>query len=241
MGYFTDEELPEKLTDEEIRKYIEKYQLGYVSARNVVWEHNLKLLLFVANKFGNTGYDFEELVEVGLFGLLKSIDTFNLSKDNKFSTYAARCISNEILTFLRVNQKYKYNINIDEILLRYQNSEEFYNETEFLYDDSSDFVLDYEDAEVYRVVREVVENLPSREREIIMLHFGFYNGKIYTQKQIAKKLGISQGRISRLEKKILEGIREKLLSYGVIDVLESDLVLSKELSYGIEDTKRYYN
>lgn len=243
MNYFNfkeEDKLPEILTDAEIRECFEKYQLGYVSAKNVISEHNLRLLLFVAKRFRNTGYDFEELVSVGAIGLLKSIDTFNLSKGRKFSTYATRCIENEILMFLRVNQKHKYNKSFDEIISSDQDGSELKIE-DILNDNSSNFVLDYEDAEMYRIVREIVEKLPDREKEIIMLHFGFYDGRIYTQQQIKKKLNISQAQVSRLEKKILEKIKRKLISYKVIDVLESDPFSGKELSYDIEDKKRYYN
>lgn len=240
FNFKEEDELPKILEDDKIREYFEEYQSGYVTAKNLIAEHNLKLVYFITKKFMNTGYDFEELVSVGTIGLLKSIDTFNLSKGIKFSTYATRCIENEILMFLRKNKKHKCNKSFDEIISRDQTGKVLKIE-DILYDDSSDFVLDYENLEIYRVVREVVENLPDREKEIIMLYFGFYDGRIYTQKQISKKLGVSQAQISRLKMIILEKIRKKLISYRVIDVLESDSVSNKELLYGIEDTKRYYN
>lgn len=214
---FVDSNLPAPLTRDQICEYFKKYQLGDESAKDII-SHNIRLVIYQAKKFINTDYDMEDLVSIGIMGLIKSIDTFDLSKNIKFITYASRCINNEILMFLRKNKKHLSVKSLEAPITTDYDGNELKIE-DVLKDDNLDFVSDYENTETSAIIRRIVEELPNREKEIIMLHFGFYDDKIYTQKQIAEKLNISQSYISRLISKIVKSIGKKLLDEDVIDVV----------------------
>lgn len=215
---FVDSNLPSPLTKDQIYEYFNKYQLGDESAKNIIISHNIRLVIYIAKRFINTSYDMEELVSIGLIGLLKSVDTFDLSKNIEFATYASRCINNEILMFLKKNKRHLSNKSLEDPVITDYDGNALKIE-DILNDDNSDFVSDYENTETYEIIRKIVEELPDGEKEIIMLRFGFYDDKIYTQKQIAEKLNISQSYISRLISKIVKKIGKKLLDEAVIDVV----------------------
>lgn len=182
------------------------------SARNKLVEHNLRLVVYIAKKFDNTGVGVEDLISIGTIGLMKAINTFNPAKNIKLATYASRCIENEILMYLRRNSKTKMEVSIDEPL----NVD--WDGNELLLSDilgtGEDVIFRDIEREVDRkMLRKALETLSEREQKIIRLRFGIgsVQGKELTQKEVADRLGISQSYISRLEKKIMKRLKKEIL------------------------------
>ena len=178
-------------------------------ARDILIEHNLRLVAYIAKRFENTGANIEELISIGTVGLVKAITTFNSDKNIKLATYASRCIENEILMFIRKASSRKKEISIDEPLSVDWDGNELLL-SDILGSDSDVVTKDMEEAEERRIVREAVSDLSDRERIIVELRFGLGGGKELTQKEVADALGISQSYISRLEKKIMSRLRKKI-------------------------------
>lgn len=181
-------------------------------ARNTLVEHNLRLVVYIAKKFDNTGVGVEDLISIGTIGLMKAINTFNPEKNIKLATYASRCIENEILMYLRRNNKTRMEVSIDEPL----NVD--WDGNELLLSDilgtSEDIIYRDIEREVDRkLLRKALETLTEREQTIIKLRFGIGNamGEEMTQKEVADYLGISQSYISRLEKKIMKRLKKEIL------------------------------
>jgi RNA polymerase sporulation-specific sigma factor len=178
-------------------------------ARDMLIEHNLRLVAYIAKRFENTGANIEELISIGTVGLVKAISSFNSDKNIKLATYASRCIENEILMFIRKSTTHKREISIDEPLSVDWDGNELLL-SDILGSDSDIVTKDMEAEEEKRIVREAVSNLNDRERIIIELRFGLDGNKEMTQKEVADALGISQSYISRLEKKIMSHLRKKI-------------------------------
>lgn len=199
--------LPPPLSPEE-----EELLLSHVEseeARSLLIEHNLRLVVYVAKRFENTGAGIEELISIGTVGLLKAVSTFNREKNIKLATYASRCIENEILMFIRKSQTRKREVSMDEPLsVDYDGNELLLADVLGAENDSvSGKILEEEERQI---VRAAVRELSGREREIVTLRFGLDGGEEMTQKEVADALGISQSYISRLEKKIMERLRHKI-------------------------------
>ena len=188
---------------------------GDERARKVLIEHNLRLVVYIAKKFDNTGVGVEDLISIGTIGLIKAINTFNPGKNIKLATYASRCIENEILMYLRRNNKTKLEVSIDEPL----NVD--WDGNELLLSD----ILGTEEDTIYRDIEQEVERklllkaisrLSCRERTIIRMRFGIgtRDGEEKTQKEVADMLGISQSYISRLEKKIMQRLKKEMVKYS---------------------------
>ncbi len=178
-------------------------------AREILIEHNLRLVVYIAKRFENTGAGLEDLVSIGTIGLIKAIQTFRAEKNIKLATYASRCIENEILMYIRKHAGAKAEISIDEPL----NTDWDGNElllSDILGTDEDAISFEIEQMEERRAIRRAVATLEPREREIIELRFGLGGKKELTQKEVAERLGISQSYISRLEKKIIARLREEL-------------------------------
>jgi len=201
--------LPKPLTKNEIYDLFNKKSQGDVFARETIINHNIRLVLYeVINRFKTVNYDKNDLVSIGIIGLIKAVDTFNTLKKNEFVTYASHCIDNEILMFLR---KIKYNQNVmslDEPIGFNKEGDEFIL-SDVLSDDV-DIESNYIENELYQSVRNLVTNLPYRDREIVIMYFGFNNDNRYTENEIAKKLELSQSYVSRLIKKIVKKLKEGL-------------------------------
>ncbi|MCI5582940.1 MAG: RNA polymerase sporulation sigma factor SigK [Anaeroplasma sp.] len=201
--------LPEPLSDEEERKYVLECMNGSIEARNYLVEHNMRLVVFIAKRFESPKVLFEDLISIGSMGLIKGVETFRLDKNIKLGTYASRCIENEILMFLRKISKQKVEISLDEPL----NIDGDGNELLL-----SDVIATPEPHALDEVLKDekeklmyqAVERLKPREREIIVMRFGLYNTKEYTQKEVADALGISQSYISRLEKRIMVKLKDDI-------------------------------
>lgn len=208
--------LPPPLANEEVYRLIQEINDGSMDAREKLITHNIRLLLYeVTNKFKNVDYDKKDLVSIGSIGLLKAINTFDLTKGVEFSAYATKRINYEILMFLRKLKKNQIVDSIDRVVFKDKDGSEI-KLGDRLYD-SSDFIEDYEKTEIHKIIRELVKQLPNRDKEIIMLYFGFYDDKIYTQKEIGNKLHLSQVHISRLISKIIEKLRKQLERIDVIE------------------------
>ena len=202
------ESLPSPLEKEEEQKLIGL--LGEdPSVRDTLVEHNLRLVVYIAKKFENTGINIEDLISIGTKGLIKAINTFRADKSIKLATYASKCIENEILMFIRKTAGLRQEVSIDEPL----NVDKDGNElllSDILGSEEDSVFSSIELEEDRRTVRQALERLDRRERIIIELRFGLDGGKEHTQKEVADMLGISQSYISRLEKKILDRLKEEM-------------------------------
>ena len=200
--------LPPPLSREEEIEMISK--LGEEdSARQILIEHNLRLVVYIAKRFDNTGAGLEDLVSIGTIGLIKAINTFKADKNIKLATYASRCIENEILMYIRKNSGTRAEVSIDEPLnVDWDGNELLLSDILGSEDDSISYEI--EQFEERMAVRRAVESLEPREREIIELRYGMSGKKEMTQKEVADRLGISQSYISRLEKKILARLRAQI-------------------------------
>ncbi len=180
-------------------------------AKATLIEHNLRLVVYIAKKFDNTGVGVEDLISIGTIGLIKSINTFNPGKNIKLATYASRCIENEILMYLRKNNKAKVEVSIDEPLNVDWDGNELLL-SDILGTDEDVIYKDIENEAERRLLLQAVNKLPERERTIIGLRFGLdtEDGEEMTQKEVAALLGISQSYISRLEKKIIGRLKKEM-------------------------------
>ncbi len=183
-------------------------------AREKLIAHNLRLVVYLAKKFENTGVGVEDLISIGTIGLIKGINTFNPEKKIKLATYASRCIENEILMYLRRNNKTKLEVSIDEPLNVDWDGNELLL-SDILGTDEDIIYRDMENEAEMKLLRLAVDRLDAKERKIIELRFGINqkNGKEMTQKEVADVLGISQSYISRLEKKIMLRLKKEILKF----------------------------
>ena len=179
---------------------------GDLFARDKLIEHNLRLVVFLAKKYENTGVDLEDLVSIGSIGLIKAINTFSSNKNIKLATYASRCIDNEILMYLRKNKKVKSEVSIDQALSLDSDGNELHLEDIIgTPKDEITKTLEKEDDKEL-MIREILRLRP-RDREIMILRYGLLGSEEFTQKEVADKLGISQSYISRIEKKVIRRLK----------------------------------
>lgn len=209
------EVLPAPLDSEEENDMINSLEGENASrARAALIEHNLRLVVYIAKKFDNTGVGVEDLISIGTIGLIKAINTFNRDKNIKLATYASRCIENEILMYLRRNNKTKLEVSIDEPLNVDWDGNELLL-SDILGTDEDVIYRDVENQVERKLLRKAISKLGEREKTIIMLRFGLNkpNDTEMTQKEVADHLGISQSYISRLEKKIMKRLKKELVTY----------------------------
>ena len=203
------DKLPPPLEEEEERRTIIKANKGDINAKNKLIEHNLRLVVFLAKKYENTGYDIEDLVSIGSIGLIKGINTYKLDKNIKLATYASRCISNEILMFLRKNKKRRGEISFEDALNYDSEGNELHLED--ILGTEIDYVPnEYEKIFNKEILTREIDTLDDREKEIMTLRYGLNNTEEFTQKEVAEKLGISQSYISRIEKKVIRKLKQTL-------------------------------
>ena len=182
------------------------------ASKAVLIEHNLRLVVYIAKKFDNTGIGVEDLISIGTIGLIKSINTYNREKNIKLATYASRCIENEILMYLRRNNKTKMEVSIDEPLNVDWDGNELLL-SDILGTDEDVIYKDLEKEAERKLLKKAIEQVHDREKLIIRLRFGLGNrsGKEMTQKEVADYLGISQSYISRLEKRIMKRLKKEMM------------------------------
>lgn len=203
--------LPPPLTPEEEEQVLNKLASGDESVRQILVEKNLRLVVYIAKKFENTGIGIEDLISIGTIGLMKAINTFNTDKNIKLATYASRCIENEILMFLRKTSRIKGEVSIDEPLNQDGDGNELLL-SDILGTDEDVTSRGIEDEVDKTLLRASMEKLNKREKHIMELRFGFNTGNEKTQKEVADMLGISQSYISRLEKKIISKMKKDIMS-----------------------------
>lgn len=204
----SSEALPPPLTAPEEARLLGDLSHGEAAARGVLIERNLRLVVYIARKFENTGVGIEDLVSIGTIGLIKAVNTFNVEKKIKLATYASKCIENEILMYLRRNSRTRSEVSFDEPL----NVD--WDGNELLLSDvlgtENDLIYKPLEDEVDRsLLRRALAKLNTRERRIMELRFGLADGTERTQKEVADSLGISQSYISRLEKRIIKRLRKE--------------------------------
>lgn len=207
--------LPAPLEAEEETAVIEK--LGTETddaAKKTLIEHNLRLVVYIAKKFDNTGVGVEDLISIGTIGLIKAINTFNPMKNIKLATYASRCIENEILMYLRRNNKTKLEVSIDEPLNVDWDGNELLL-SDILGTEEDTIYRDLETEVERKLLMKAINRLSSREKTIVQMRFGIgtKDGEEKTQKEVADILGISQSYISRLEKKIMQRLKREIVRY----------------------------
>ena len=203
------ENLPAPLSKEREEAVLKKIEKGDFSERELLVVHNLRLVVYIARKFENTGIGIEDLVSIGTIGLIKAVNTFCPTKKIKLATYASRCIENEILMYLRKTANRKNELSIDEPLNVDWDGNELLL-SDILGSDSDSVNRNIEMEDEKNQLLKVVSRLQEREKQIMTMRFGLFGSKEYTQKQVADLLGISQSYISRLEKRIIEKIKTEL-------------------------------
>ena len=202
--------LPPPLKGAQEQAALEALEQGDEGAKQALVEHNLRLVVYIARRFENTGINIEDLISIGTIGLMKAIGTYRLEKKIKLATYASRCIENEILMYIRKTANQKTEISLDEPI----NMDGEGNElllSDILGTDEDTISRPLEEDVDKKVLHQVLETLPPREQEIVFLRYGLEGHKELTQKEVAQTMGISQSYISRLEKRILQRLRKEFL------------------------------
>ena len=201
--------LPPPLEEKEELEYLIKAQKGDEEARNKLIEHNLRLVVFIAKKFENCRETLEDLVSIGSIGLIKGINTYKVDKNIRLATYASRCISNEILMFIRKNKKRNKDISLEDALTYDGEGNELHLED--IVGTSEDLVQkEYEKMVDIDCLKKFIETLSERDKKIMIMRYGLNKGEEYTQKEVASMLGISQSYISRIEKKVIKKLKNVL-------------------------------
>lgn len=204
-----NEALPNPLSTEEELILINEVANNNLVAKQKLIEHNLRLVVYIAKKFENTGMEMEDLISIGAIGLIKAVQTYKYDKKIKLATYASRCIENEILMQLRKNNKIKAEVSLDEPLSGDGDGNELLIE-DILYDERQTLGKDMERSSEQQILWEIINKLGTREKEIMVMRFGLLGGGEKTQKEVADELGISQSYISRIEKKILGKMKKDI-------------------------------
>ena len=202
--------LPPPLKGQEEQLALEALERGEEAAKQRLVEHNLRLVVYIARRFENTGIHLEDLISIGTIGLMKAIDTYRLDRKIKLATYASRCIENEILMYIRKTAREKSEVSLDEPI----NMDGDGNELllgDILGTDEDVVFKPLEEAVDLSVLRQSLRGLPQRERELINMRYGLEGCRELTQKEAAQKMGISQSYISRLEKRILLRLRKDFI------------------------------
>lgn len=200
------DKLPEPLTKEDEYFYVLKSMEGDEFARSKLIEHNLRLVVFLAKKYENTGIDLEDLVSIGTIGLIKGINTYKMDKNIKLATYASRCIDNEILMYLRKNKKRRSEVSFEDSLSYDSEGNELHLE-DILGTDADIVTKRLEDETDKRLLYQEIDKLNDRDKQIMILRYGLYGKEEMTQKDVAELLGISQSYISRIEKKVIRRLK----------------------------------
>ena len=202
--------LPPPLKGQEEQAALEALEQGDEGAKQRLIEHNLRLVVYIARRFENTGVNLEDLISIGTIGLIKSIGTYRRDKNIKLATYSSRCIENEILMYIRKTASQKAEVSLDEpINMDYDGNELLLSD--ILGTDEDMILRPMEDDVDLCVLRQALSELPEREQQIIYMRFGLCGQQELTQKEVAEKLGISQSYISRLEKRIMLRLRKELI------------------------------
>lgn len=219
LGFFRDQGifyiggsdvLPPPLKGDQELDALQRLEQGDENAKQQLVEHNLRLVVYIARRFENTGINLEDLISIGTIGLIKAIGTYRLDKKIKLATYASRCIENEILMYIRKTSNQKAEVSLDEPINMDCDGNELLL-SDILGTEEDMILRPLEDDVDLCVLRQALRELPEREREIILMRFGLEGRKELTQKEVAQKMGISQSYISRLEKRIMQRLKKEFL------------------------------
>ncbi len=202
--------LPPPLKGEEEQNALEALEQGDENAKRRLVEHNLRLVVYIARRFENTGTSLEDLISIGSIGLIKAISTYRRDKNIKLATYASRCIENEILMHIRKTSNQKVEVSLDEPINMDCDGNELLL-SDILGTDEDVVMRPLEEDVDLCVLRQALRELPEREREIVLMRFGLEGRKELTQKEVAQKMGISQSYISRLEKRIMLRLKKEFI------------------------------
>lgn len=202
--------LPPPLPREEETELLERMIAGEESVRSVLIERNLRLVVYIAKRFDNTGVNIEDLISIGTIGLIKAVNTFRPEKNIKLATYASRCIENEILMYLRKNSKERTEVSFDEPLNTDWDGKELLL-SDVMGTDDDVVMRPIEEATDRQILHTAVQKLSPREQDIITMRFGLGGRQELTQKEVADRMGISQSYISRLEKRIIHRLRREII------------------------------
>ena len=201
---------PPPLKGQQEQDALEALEQGDEQAKQLLVEHNLRLVVYIARRFENTGINIEDLISIGTIGLMKAVSTYRLEKKIKLATYASRCIENEILMYIRKTANQKTEISLDEPINMDCDGNELLL-SDILGTDEDAISRPLEEDVDKTVLRQALQTLPPREQEIVFLRFGLEGRRELTQKEVAQTMGISQSYISRLEKRILQRLRKEFL------------------------------
>ena len=202
--------LPPPLKGEEERRALEALEQGDDAARQTLVEHNLRLVVYISRRFESTGINLEDLISIGTIGLIKAIGTYKPDKKIKLATYASRCIENEILMHIRKTANQKAEVSLDEPINMDGDGNELLL-SDILGTEDDMILRSLEEDVDLRVLRQALRELPGREREIVLMRYGLEGRKELTQKEVARKMGISQSYISRLEKRIMQRLKKEFI------------------------------
>ncbi len=217
-GSYSNEVFPDPLSSEEEEECIKKKEEGDLDARNKLIEHNLRLVAHIVKKFDQRPGDVDDLISIGTIGLIKGVDSFSSSKGVKITTYCARCIENEILMYFRSNNKYSRDVSINEAVGFDKDGNEIAIQ-DVLKSPKVDFVEDINIKDNIILLKKYLEILQPREKEILVRRYGLFNQEEETQKEIAKKLGISRSYVSRIEKRALTKILREFIKDEKYDII----------------------
>lgn len=210
---YSNNSFPDPLTKEEEDLYVEKAKLGDKEARSKLIEHNLRLVAHIVKKYDNKNEDTDDLISIGTIGLIKGVDSYSKKKNTRLTTYAARCIENEVLMYFRNNKKRSKDISINESVGFDKEGNEI-TILDILKTPAPDFALDIHKENNIADLKTYFTVLTDREKEIITARYGLDNNDEITQKEIAKKLGISRSYVSRIEKRALTKILREFLKHN---------------------------
>jgi len=211
VSYIANNTFPQPLSEEEESKYLQLLMQGNEEARNTLIERNLRLVAHIVKKFDNTGEDTDDLISIGTIGLIKAINNYNLEKGTRLSTYAARCIENEILMHLRYIKKMRAEVSLYEPVGVDKEGNEI-NFIDILGTDSEVVSEIVENLFERKILIEKVKKLNNREKIVLEMRFGLTDGSRKTQREIAKKLGISRSYVSRIEKRAISKLTKEILA-----------------------------
>lgn len=243
-GLFMDGYIvPETLPQERVYELLAKMETGDKKSKEELAKHNIRLVLYeVTHRFQSVEYDKKDLVAIGNIGLMKALTTFDKTKKVKFSTYATRCVDNEILLFLRSLKKNQNVDSLNKVVKKDENGNEMTIEDTLM--DKTDIIKEYEEKDTYRIIRQLVSELPKQEREIVKLYFGF-SSDVHTQKEIANKLSIAQASVSNKIAKVVRNIGNQLQQIGIIELKTKDNKMTYEEETQKEDINlemyKYFN
>ncbi len=196
------------LTTEEETDYLKRLEMGDLEARNKLIEHNLRLVAHIVKKYNNLERDVEDLISIGTIGLIKAVDTYDVSKGNKLVTYASRCIENELLMLFRKEKKNAKDVSIYEPIGTDKEGNEISLMDIIHYEDDSIFNLLYYSSNIKKLYEEIKKMQDEKEKQVLILRYGLYGGEELPQREVGKILGISRSYVSRIEKRALEHLRK---------------------------------